>query len=66
MFVPRFSAFANQIVDRANPLEQAEFVAEVEAGHKVSSVASVDDYPVEQYDWDTEFPIYGTKYKVQQ
>lgn len=62
---PLLSAFpAEQIVDQADPAEQAEFLAEVEARHKVSSVASVDDFPVEVYKWDTEFPIYGTKYVV--
>lgn len=57
-------AFGEQIVDRADPVEQAKFVAEVQAGHKLSSVTFADDYPVELHNWGTEFPIYGTKYTV--
>lgn len=52
-----------QIVDRADPVEQAEFVAEVRAQNKLSSVTFADDYPVEFHNW-REFPVYGTKYEV--
>ncbi|CAB1120024.1 unnamed protein product [Ectocarpus sp. CCAP 1310/34] len=51
-----------QIVDRADPVEQAEFVAEVRAQNKLSSVTFADDYPVEFHNW-REFPVYGTKYE---
>ena len=54
-----------QVVDRADPAEQAAFMAEVQAGHKQSVVSRVDDLPVDHHTWDTEFPIFGTKYKVQ-
>lgn len=53
-----------QIVDDADPVEQAQFVAAMQAESKRSSVSEVDDNPVEFHDWATEFPIYGTKYKV--
>lgn len=44
-------------------MEQAEFVAEVQAQNKLSSVTFADDYPVEEHQW-VEFPVYGTKYEV--
>lgn len=50
-------------MDQADPVEQAEFVAEVEAKNKVSTVTNADDYPVEFHNW-VEFPVYGTKYEV--
>lgn len=45
-------------------MEQAEFVEKMQAEHRISSVTAADDYPVEVRNWGTEFPIYGTKYKV--
>ncbi|CAM9597354.1 unnamed protein product, partial [Ectocarpus sp. 13 AM-2016] len=54
--------YFQQIVDRADPVEQAEFVAEVRAQNKLSSVTFADDYPVEFHNW-REFPVYGTKYE---
>lgn len=50
-------------MDRGDPAEQAEFVAEVQAQNRLSSVTFADDYPVEKHSW-VEFPVYGTKYEV--
>lgn len=50
-------------MDRGDPVEQAEFVAEVQARDKLSSVTFADDFPVEEHSW-VEFPMYGTKYEV--
>lgn len=44
-------------------MEQADFVSEVQAQNKLSSVTFADDYPVEAHSW-VEFPVYGTKYEV--
>lgn len=52
-----------QVVDRGDPAEQSEFVAEVQARNRLSSVTFADDYPVEKHSW-VEFPVYGTKHEV--
>lgn len=59
-----FRCTPSQIVDRADPVQQAEFIAKVQEEQKVLSVSNVDDGPVELIKWGTEFPIYGTKYEV--
>lgn len=53
-----------QIVGPADPVEQADFVADVQKQQNVLLVTNVDDSPLENMVWGTEFPIYGTKYKV--
>lgn len=58
-----FETGHTQIVDRGDRTEQAEFVEEVQAQNKLSSVTFADDYPVEEHSW-VEFPVYGTKYEV--
>lgn len=58
------SLMPGKIVNKADPIEQSEFVAAVQAEHRISSVTAADDDPVEFHNWSTEFPIYGTKYEV--
>lgn len=54
----------DQVVDRGDPAEQAQFVAEVQAQNRLSSVTFADDYPVERHTGWGEFPVYGTMYEV--